>query len=98
MNCSKNNLKSISDHCFKIWAIETFDFDAQCLPETIHGTQLGTATIVSNSVGVLGNVLTMSSETIFKGSFISIKLKNGLHCPKLQRKNCPRLSWEECID
>ena len=62
MNCTKNTLKSVSDYCFKSWENETFaEFDQQCSPEIIHGPELGTATIVSSSIGVLGNILTISS-------------------------------------
>jgi hypothetical protein len=61
MNCTKNTLKSVSDYCFKTWENETFDFDLQCSPEMIHGPILGTATIVSSSIGVIGNILTISS-------------------------------------
>ena len=54
MNCTKNTLKSVSDYCFKSWENKTFLFDQQCSPKIIHGPELGTATIVNSSIGVLG--------------------------------------------
>ena len=60
MNCSKETLNSVSEYCFKAWSSENLD-DPECSLKIIQGTSQGIPTILSVSLGILGNLFIISS-------------------------------------
>ena len=59
MNCTRQNLHSMSELCLKAWENGNSDYDKECFPHSTMGTLFGTLSIVSSAIGFIGNFLTV---------------------------------------